>query len=125
MNKSPSRWSSLKVAFEGISSLLKTEKNTWIYIPISLIVIALGFYFQISLPEWLSLVICIGLVWSFEAMNTSLEALVNLSSPEIHAMAKIAKDCAAAGVLIAAITSAVVGILVFLPYFLKLFGLTE
>lgn len=125
MNKSPSRWSSLKAAFEGISSLLKTEKNTWIYIPISLIVIALGFYFQISLPEWLSLVICIGLVWSFEAMNTSLEALVNLSSPEIHPMAKLSKDCAAAGVLIAAITSAVVGMLVFLPYFLKLFGLTE
>lgn len=124
MNKSPSRWSSLKVAFEGISSLLKTEKNTWIYIPISLIVIALGFYFQVSLPEWLSLIICIGLVWSFEAINTSLEALVDLSSPEIHPLAKIAKDCAAAGVLIAAFTSAVVGILVFLPYFLNLFGLT-
>jgi diacylglycerol kinase len=124
MNKSPSRWSSLKVAFEGISSLLKTEKNTWIYIPISLIVIALGFYFQVSLPEWLSLIICIGLVWSFEAINTSLEALVDLSSPDIHPLAKIAKDCAAAGVLIAAFTSAVVGILVFLPYFLNLFGLT-
>ncbi len=123
MNKSISRWHSLRYAFSGIKTILKYEKNTWIYIPITIFVVAGGFYFRIQAFEWLAIVICLGIVWAFEAANTALEALVDLTSPEIHPVAKIAKDCSAAAVLITAITSAVVGVIVFLPRILNLFGL--
>ncbi|MRS04481.1 diacylglycerol kinase family protein, partial [bacterium] len=47
MNKSPSRWHSFKFAFQGIRTIIRSEKNTWIYIPISVVVIALGLIFKI------------------------------------------------------------------------------
>jgi len=122
MNKSKSRWHSLRYAFSGINTIIHSEKNTWIYIPITILVITLGFLFKIQAYEWLAIVICLGLVWAFEAANTSLEALVDLTSPEIHPIAKIAKDCSAAAVLITAITSAVVGLIIFLPRVLHLLG---
>ena len=122
MNKSSSRWHSIRFALQGIRTILKTEKNTWIYIPISLIVILLGLYFHITAYEWIAISLCIGLVWSFEAANTALEALVDLNTNEIHPIAAIAKDCAAAAVLIIAVTSAVIGVIIFLPHLLKLLG---
>jgi len=122
MNKSTSRWHSLRFAFSGIKTIIHSEKNTWIYIPISIVVVVLGFLFKIELYEWLGIVICLGLVWAFEAANTALEALVDLTSPEIHPIAKIAKDCSAAAVLITAITSAIIGLIVFLPRILHLLG---
>lgn len=123
MNKSPSRWHSLRFAFQGIKTIISSEKNTWIYIPISVIVIVLGLFFKIQTYEWFAIVICLGLVWAFEAANTALEALVDIRSPEIHPVAKIAKDCSAAAVLITAFTSAVIGMIIFLPRVLQLIGL--
>ena len=122
MNKSSSRWHSIRFALNGIRTILKTEKNTRIYIPISLIVIFLGLYFHITVSEWIAVILCIGLVWSFEAANTALEALVDLNTNEIHPIAAIAKDCAAAAVFIVAMTSAVIGAVIFLPHLLKLLG---
>lgn len=123
MNKSPSRWHSIRFAFQGIQTILKTEKNTWIYIPISLTVIVLGFLFHIQTYEWLAIILCLGLVWAFEAANSALEAFVDLTTPDLHPIAKIAKDCAAAAVLITALTSAVIGVIIFLPHVLKFFGI--
>jgi diacylglycerol kinase (ATP) len=122
MNKSPSRWASFSYAFQGLHTILRTEKNTWIYIPISFAVIVMGIIFHIQEFEWIAIVLCFGLVWAFEAANTALEALVDLSTTEIHPIAKVAKDCAAAAVLIAALTSAVIGIIIFLPHVLTLLG---
>ena len=66
--------------------------------------------------------ICIALVISLEAVNTALEYLTDLVSPERHPLAGKAKDVAAAAVLIAAIGSAIVGLLIFVPKFSRLFG---
>ncbi len=115
MHNSQSRWHSIQHALHGLKYMIQTQKNTWIYIPLTLIVILFGFLFKISAFEWIALVFCLGLVWSFECINTALESDVDLSTPEIHPLAKIAKDCAAAGVLITAITAGIVGLIIFLP----------
>ena len=65
---------------------------------------------------------CIGVVLSFETMNTALEAAVDLASPEIHPLAKAAKDCAAGAALIAACMSVVVGLIVFATALARLVG---
>lgn len=123
MNKSPSRWHSFKFAFQGLRTILKTERNTWIYIPITVAVILMGILFHVQEFEWIAIILCLGMVWAFEAANTALEALVDLTTNDIHPVAKIAKDCAAAAVLLTAITSAVIGMIIFLPHVLKLLGL--
>lgn len=68
--------------------------------------------------EWCLLAGCIGLVFTAEIFNTAIETLTNLVSPEWHNLAGKTKDLAAGAVLAASITAAIVGSIVFLPYFL-------
>ena len=116
-----SRANSFRDAFAGLRYILRTQKNAWIHLAITVIVIFLGIFFHLSRMEWLVLVITIGLVWAAEALNTTLEAFVDLVSPDYHPVAKIVKDVAAATVLVAAISAAVVGFLIFLPAILAFF----
>jgi diacylglycerol kinase (ATP) len=69
----------------------------------------------LSALEWCAVVLAIGAVWTAEAFNTALEALVDLASPENHPLAARAKDVAAGAVLCASISAVVVGAIVFLP----------
>ena len=73
--------------------------------------------------EWAALALTIGLVWMAECFNTALEAVVDLASPGLHPLAKISKDVGAAAVLVAAITSIVIGLLILGPaLWARLFG---
>jgi len=90
----------------------------------ALAVVALGYAFRVSKTEWCLLVGCIGLVITAEVFNTTIETLTNLVSPKHHPLAGKTKDLAAAAVLVAALTAALVGAIIFLPYllvFLKLY----
>lgn len=80
-----------------------------------LIVILCGIYYQITLVEWLACLCCFGLVIMAELFNTALETVVNLVSPEKNELARKAKDISAGAVLIAAIFSAIIGLIIFLP----------
>ena len=82
--------------------------------------IILGFVLEISLYEWLAIVVCSGLVICFEALNTVLERMANFMSREIHPEIKIIKDAAAAIVLLACIFALAVGALIFIPKILCL-----
>ena len=77
---------------------------------------------RVDAQGWAAIVVCIGVVLSFETMNTALEAAVDLASPEIHSLAKAAKDCAAGAALIAACMSVVVGLIVFGTALARLVG---
>jgi diacylglycerol kinase len=99
-------------AFSGLGYILRTQKNVVIYGVIMLVVILAGILLSISTLEWLLLFFAIGLVWSAEVFNTSIETVVDLVQPENHPLAKIAKDTAAAGVLVTAITASVIGVYV-------------
>jgi diacylglycerol kinase len=81
-----------------------------------ILVLSLGFYFQISKIEWIILLICSMAVLSLEGVNTSIERLCDEVEPRFNLKIKIIKDAAAGAVLISSIISAVIGILIFFPY---------
>ncbi len=102
--------------------LFRTQTNARIHAGATLIVIASGFSFGISRGEWCAVITAIALVWTVEGVNTAIEAVVDLASPELHPLAGRAKDVAAGAVLLAAVASVVIGLLVFVPHLLSLLG---
>jgi len=76
-----------------------------------------GYFFKISTNEWLAVILCFIAVISLEAVNSAIEYAVDLASPELHPLAKKAKDMAAAAVLLAAVGSVIVAAIIFLPKF--------
>lgn len=118
-----SRVKSFKYAFAGWWYVLRTQRNAWIHALISLAVFAVGLWLQISLSDWAILILAMMAVWVAEFMNTALEAVVDMTMPEYHPLAKVAKDVAAAAVLVGAIGSVLIGLLLLGPPLLaKLFG---
>ena len=115
------RWRSFGYAFKGIATLFRTQPHAWIHLVSALIVVALAYFFDVKPWEWVALVLCITLVLATEALNTSIEFLTDLVSPDFHPLAGKAKDTAAAAVLICAMGAAMVGFLIFAPYLLSLF----
>lgn len=108
-------FTSFGYALNGIKTVFRSEKNMQIHLGIATLVILLGFLFQISKSEWLACIICIGLVFSAETMNTAIETFVDMVSPERKPQAGKIKDIAAGGVFLAAIISVVIGVIIFLP----------
>ena len=111
------RISSVQYALQGLVDLVKSQPNARIHLAASVAVTFAGFYFGITKAEWLAVVLCMAFVISMEAVNTALEYLTDLVSPEHHPLAGKVKDVAAAAVLIAAIGAVVVGLIVFVPHF--------
>ncbi|MBR4913154.1 MAG: diacylglycerol kinase family protein [Bacteroidales bacterium] len=116
------RLKSFTYAFAGLKVLFKEEHNAWIHLFATVCVIVAGILFKISLLEWVAVAFAIGLVFSFEIMNTSVENIADFICPERDDRIKRIKDLAAAAVLASAITAAVVGLLVFVPKILELFS---
>lgn len=106
---------SFKYAGTGIKSSIKSERNLKIHIIIMFLVIISGIIFKISLIEWLICLILFGLVISAELFNTAIEITLDLITTEINPQVKKAKDIAAGAVLITAISSALIGLLIFIP----------
>ena len=106
---------SFKFAANGLVQVFKSELNFKIHLLVTVVVVAASWYFDISSIEWVAIAICVGMVLFAELMNTAIEALVNLVSPEFNPKAGLIKDIAAAAVLILALTSFVVGLISFVP----------
>jgi diacylglycerol kinase (ATP) len=100
--------------------LLRTQTNARFHLVATVVVLGAGFGWGITRAEWLAVVGAIGLVWTAEGLNTAIEAVVDLASPERHPLAERAKDIAAGAVLLAALAASVIGLLVFGP---RLFAL--
>ncbi|OGM33505.1 hypothetical protein A2803_04905 [Candidatus Woesebacteria bacterium RIFCSPHIGHO2_01_FULL_44_21] len=100
-------------AFTGIKTAFKQEPNFQAHILIAVLVISAGVFSGLSTSDWLLLLYAIFFVLILELFNTSIEAIVNLVSPDIHPKAKIAKDVAAAAVLLAAIQAIIIGAVIF------------
>ena len=106
---------SFRYAFYGISEAYKWEQNLKIHTVFAVLVVLAGFILKISYVEWLVCLVLIGLVLMAEFFNTAIEYVVDLASPDIHPLAKLAKDTASAGVLMMAIISAIIGLIIFVP----------
>lgn len=110
------RVKSFGYAFNGIRTLLNDEHNSRIHLVAMIAVVILGFVFGITATEWCVVALCCGGVLMAEAMNSAIEAIADLVSPEFHPLIKKAKDVGAAGVLMMAIAAATAGLIIFLPY---------
>lgn len=106
---------SFRHAIRGIGMVLKSEKNMQIHLIVSVLVIIAGIFFKINITEWMLCLLCFGLVLGAEMVNTSIEKLVDLVSPQRHELAGKAKDIAAGAVLICALIAASVGLIIFIP----------
>jgi diacylglycerol kinase len=102
-------------AFRGLWIYLTRESNNRIHLPAAGLVVVAGIVFSISPAEWLFLVLSIGLVLTSEAFNYALERLCDKVHEEYNEQIKVIKDISAGAVLIAAIISAIVGLVIFLP----------
>ncbi|MEP6671883.1 MAG: diacylglycerol kinase family protein [Chthoniobacter sp.] len=109
-------------AGRGVLVMIRTQSNAQIHAVAALGVVIAGFFFGISRGEWCAVVGAIGLVLTAEGINTAIEAVVDLASPERHPLAERAKDVAAGAVLLAALAALVIGLLIFGPHVLALLG---
>lgn len=116
-----SLFSAFKCAAQGIIDTAH-ERNFHIELCFMALCIVLGFAFEISAFEWLVVVLCFGLVLGGECINSSIEAIVDLASPEFHELARKSKDAAAGGVLLFSIASFAIGVIIFVPRILSLLG---
>lgn len=106
-------------AGRGIYVFVKSTHNAWIHLLVLAIAIVLGVYFNITVIEWMMLVLAGGFVLVAEAFNTAIEIDIDLTSPEYHPYARDTKDVAAGAVLIAATTALIIGIFIFGHYILE------
>lgn len=106
---------SIGYALEGIKYTVRTQRNMRIHILVSAPTLVLSLYLKMPLMELLFIWLCIGIVFSAEMMNTAVERLVDLASPEYHPLAKLAKDAAAGAVLTIAIFCAIAVLILLLP----------
>lgn len=109
------RLKSFIYAFNGLKILFRTEHNAWIHSISAIVAIIMGIAFRLSIFEWCFIVIAIGIVFTAEIMNTSIEYLTDFVFPGLDEKAKKVKDLAAAAVFISSLTSLAIGILIFLP----------
>ncbi len=110
-----SRLKSMSNAWRGVQIMFKDQYNIWIHTMILGLVLIAGIYFNITLLEWIFIVLASGMVFAAEAFNTAIEIDMNLTSPEFHPHARDTKDVAAGAVLITAVVAMVIGIIIFLP----------
>jgi diacylglycerol kinase (ATP) len=103
---------SLKNAIVGWWYVIRTQKNAWFHAMATIATIIVGFWLQLEMRDWAMIVIVIAMVWTAEFLNTALEIVVDLASPDLHPLARVGKDVGAAGVLIAAVSAAIIGVLV-------------
>lgn len=110
---------SIKYSLDGLFYAYRYEQSLWIHGCAVIIAIILGIIFQIKLSEWAIIFIALGIILALELINTAIEAAVDLTTTEIHPLAKVAKDCGSAASFVMSIVSIVISLFVFGPYFLE------
>ncbi|HFU4500388.1 TPA: diacylglycerol kinase family protein [Streptococcus suis] len=121
-NNSKNRWknrelmASLDFAMSGLLTAFKEERNMKKHLASAIFVVVAGLIFQVSVTEWLFLLLSISLVIAFEIMNSAIESVVDLASDyHFHLLAKNAKDMAAGAVLFVSGFALLTGLIIFLP----------
>ena len=102
-------------AFQGINRFFSRDRNGKIQLVIGITAIILGFTVSLSSFQWILVLFCIGLVISLEMINSAIEKYCDLVTTNFHPDIKIIKDVAAGAVLVASITSLIIGLIIFIP----------
>ena len=106
-------------SLDGLKYAYKYEQSMTIHVIVTILVIITGILLKINFMEWLVCFILMGLVLATELINTSIEAVVDLSCPKVHPLAKIAKDTASAAVFVFSVVAFASGLLIFVPKIIK------
>ena len=112
---SASRWRSLMYAIAGCGYMFRYQKNTRILLLATFLVLLVTIWLEVNPIEGALLLLATGMVWQAEFFNAAIEAAVNLAVSDLHPMARVAKDVAAASVLLTALTSIAIGLIVLGP----------
>lgn len=116
-------WRSVRHAVRGLSTLVGTQSNARIHLAATLGVFFSGWWLEVSASDWCWLVVAVTLVWTAEALNTAVELLGDATSGGAHhTLVGKAKDVAAAGVLLAAMGAALIGVIILVPRISDLFA---
>ncbi len=110
-----SRKKSFSFAYKGLKLFFKTQHNSWIHLAAAFLVIGSGLFFSLNAVEWCLISLAIGLVLVAEILNTSIEFLTDLVSPDYNEKAGQVKDIAAGAVLVATVISIAIALFIFLP----------
>ena len=103
-------------AIDGIINLIIEERNAKIHLVATALVIYVGFNMEFTAQEWIWISLAVACVWVAELINTSIERLTNLVSPEHHPLAKQVKDYAAGAVLVMSLWAILVFCLIAFPH---------
>lgn len=123
MSQNQSLRSAFINAYNGVRHVVTSQRNARIHTLVTVIVLLVGILFHISNLEWIAIIFAIGFVWASECLNTGIEKLTDLVSPNYHALAKLAKDSSAAAVLFASMTAVAIGFIIFIPKLIQLISL--
>ncbi|MBE0451280.1 MAG: diacylglycerol kinase family protein [Clostridia bacterium] len=107
---------SFKYAIKGIKLAIREERNFRIMLMTFFVVVWLGLYFKLEKVDWMMIFITSGIVLVAELINTTIENMMDMISPEYDIMIERIKDLSAGAVLVTAIFSVIVGFIVFVPY---------
>lgn len=114
------RLHSFVYAFNGLKLFFAREHNVRIHLVVAIITIGMGFFVGVSPMEWVAIALTIGVVLAAEAVNTAVEYLCNFVSPQKDQRIKEIKDVVAGAVLLCAMAAVVVGLIIFLPYWVQM-----
>ena len=104
-----------RYAFQGLTYAFGTQINFRVHVLAACVAVVLGYYFELTTLEWIWILSAILVVLIVELLNTAIEVLVDLVSPDYHPKAGIIKDVSAGAVLLTAIFAVVVGLFIFVP----------
>jgi len=112
----------LKNALNGINYTFTSEINFKIHLLMALIVVLASYILEVRVYELLLCILLIGLVLAFEVMNTVIEMVVDMVMPKYSPLAGMIKDASSGAVLLMAVTSALIGLVIFIPKIIVYFG---
>lgn len=109
-----------KYSFDGLVYAYKNEQSIWIHAVCSFVGIILGILLRITRTQWNILLITLAVILSIELLNTAIEAVVDMVTPEYNKLAKVAKDCGSAATFVVSITGAIISATIFIPRIINL-----
>ena len=112
-------------ALQGIKQFISRNRNGKIQLVFGAAAIILGFTVSLTAFQWLLVLFCIGLVISLEMINSAIETFCDLVTTDFHPGIKIIKDVAAGAVLVASITSLIIGLIIFIPALVQFLNLLK
>jgi diacylglycerol kinase len=113
------RLASIRNGFRGWDHALRTQQNARIHAVITALVLVLGLWVGLPTRDWSIIIVTAAIVFAAEFLNTAVELVVDLVSPQKHPLARAAKDVGAAAVLVTALAAILIGLLILGPPLLE------